>query len=1185
MTNDTRRVPDQAADGFELPATEAMPVVPGLPATGPGADGATAGDANAVAAESFSTNPAATGSISGAGGAARASGAAGAAGVVTAAGTAGAAGAPDAADAAAGAISRGGRYRIEGLLGEGGMGRVFRAHDVRLDRTVAIKVLAASDRAAAARLTREAQLQARVEHPNVAKIYETGEAEGVRYIVMQLIPGRPLSELAAAMSVEQRVRITQRVAEGLHEAHRLGLVHGDVKPSNVLVVAEADGSWHPYVLDFGIARELAAPAATLATGIAGTPAYMAPEQARGEPLDRRTDVYALGVTLYRLLSGKLPFSDRGSIETLARVLDDEPQPLRQVASHVAPDLEAIVMKCLEKVPARRYATARALADDLVRFLDGEPVLARRQTLLYRAAKKARKNRALVGVSAAAVVAVLAASGWAVRERLQTARRAAIAQRFGREEERFEWALRATHELPLHDTSPERGTVRAAIERLDREVQGLPPALRAPGDAAIGRGYVALGDDAPARRHLERAWRAGYRAPELAYTLGLTLVHAYQEELARARLTRDEAERRLAIEAANRRWRDPALDYLRSSRAGDLVASEYLEALLAYLAGNAAETRHKTQAAIARLPWLYEALALEAQSWRATADLARDEAGRSAAQAHAVAALEGAVRLGGSDARNYVGLCETEIDRLQTAVFGPGLGTQELCDRAVGACDAALRSEPQLAAALVRKAEVLALQAGFELEHGADPEPRLRQAEAAARAAVRLRDELAEPYRALAGVFSLRARALRMHGGDVQPALNAAIASLDQALARDPNDWQSLAALGSALDQRGMQEYEHGGEATNSFAASAAALQKSAALEPRLYTTAYSLGRAYGDWGEYITGTGKDPSAVQQRAIAAYRRAIELKPDYAQAYNSLGAIFSFRASQPRTGDQPLALLANAEAALRKAIEIQPSYANPRFNLGVVYREMGHIDSESGRDPWPRLEQAIAAFQDGLRLNPKIFFAYLEMGRIYVYGGDYDVSHHRSPADAARQAVSLAAESLVAQPEDFMALKTRGEARLLLASWAVDQRRSPADALALAVADFERAAKANVKDFGVYELLGQASLLAARACLAAARPADPQIEAGLRQVAHGRQVAGEDQSGLLQIQGELYLLRAQSTGAAPPRAAAAQQAVAAFAAAVRLRPTLGPQIAPDLATARRIAADPQKPAAGGTPLDRS
>jgi serine/threonine-protein kinase len=216
MANDALDGPDPAADGCQLPATQAMPVVPRAAELEPDA-AARPREAGAPPDATAVDSPAA----------------------------AHAADTATAADAAAQAIAATGRFRIDELLGEGGMGRVFRAHDKRLRRTVAIKVLAAFDAAASARLAREARLQARVEHPNVAKVYETGETQGVRYIVMQFIPGRPLGEVAAAMSLEQKVRVAQRVAEGLHEAHRLGLVHGDVKPGNVLVVAEADGAAHP----------------------------------------------------------------------------------------------------------------------------------------------------------------------------------------------------------------------------------------------------------------------------------------------------------------------------------------------------------------------------------------------------------------------------------------------------------------------------------------------------------------------------------------------------------------------------------------------------------------------------------------------------------------------------------------------------------------------------------------------------------------------------------------------------------------------------------------------------------------------------------------------------------------------------------------------------------------------------
>jgi predicted Ser/Thr protein kinase len=1077
--------------------------------------------------------------------------------------------------AVAAAISEAGRYRVEEVLGEGGMGRVFRAHDLQLDRTVAIKILAIDDSRAHERFAREAQLQARVEHPNVAKVHETGVIADTPYIVMQYIPGRPLGSLSGEMSIEQQVRIVQRVAEGIHEAHRLGLVHGDIKPANVLVVRQAANSWHPYVLDFGIAREIAGTGTAPAGAVTGTPAYMAPEQVRGEPLDRRTDVYALGVTLYRLLSGKLPFTDRSSILLLPEVVHEEAPPLRKVAPQVSPDLEAIVMKCLDASPARRYPTARSLADDLVRYLDGEPVLARRQTFTYRTGTRIRKNRLLVGVSAVALLGIAVASGWALRERLQSARRTEVAERFGRQEERFEWTLRASNELPLHDTTPERDAVRAAIERLAREVADLPGTLRPPGDAAIGRGYLALGDEGAARGRLERAWKAGYRSPEVAYSLGLTLVHGYEEALARGRAARDAEQRRLALDDANRQLREPASLYLRASRGGDLVASEYLEALLFYLAGDFPATLQKVKAALTRFPWLSEALALEGQTWRALADRATDEAQRTAALGHAEEALGRAVQLSASDARHRLGLCEIEIERLRNVVFGSGNGTQELGAKAIDACDAALRADPQLMPALVRKTDALTLLAGFDLEHAGDPETRLRQAEAAAQAALHQRGDQAALHRALADIWNVRARALRMHGGDVASALTPAIGNLNWALRLDPTDWQSLAALGTAFGQKGVQDWEHSGNAAASFAASADSLHKAIALEPRLYTLYYQLGRTYGDWGEFLAGAGKDPSAVQRQALAAYRQALKIKPDYAQAYNSMGAVLFFQASQPPPGVDPMPLLAAAVGVFQEAIALQPDFANPRFNLGLIYREMGAKRVERGIDPWPDLNRAIASFREGIRLNPKIFFAYLEMGRIYQVGAEWELSQHHSPEAAVAVAVRLHNQTLAMQPGDFMALKERGTARMRLAEWEVQQHRSSDASLALAMADFQAAAKANTNDFGVYELIAFAQLVAAEG--KQSRQLDPSAEigAGLAAVAQGKKLSTIEEGGLLQVEGALELVRAETSTDPATRKTAAERSLAAYGAFLRLRPLVKTELEPKLARARLIASGAPTP----------
>ena len=176
-----------------------------------------------------------------------------------------------------------GRYRELQRLGSGGMATVYRAYDPGLDRVIALKLLLHEDPVHAERLLLEARAQARIQHEHVCPIYEAGVEGGRPYIAMRLVDGLPLSSLADTLTLEQKLKLMKEVAEGVHAAHRVGLVHRDLKPSNIMVERTADGGWHAYVLDFGLAREVAAPGLTQTGVVLGTPWYMSPEQARGEP--------------------------------------------------------------------------------------------------------------------------------------------------------------------------------------------------------------------------------------------------------------------------------------------------------------------------------------------------------------------------------------------------------------------------------------------------------------------------------------------------------------------------------------------------------------------------------------------------------------------------------------------------------------------------------------------------------------------------------------------------------------------------------------------------------------------------------------------------------------------------------------------------------------------------------------
>jgi serine/threonine protein kinase len=292
------------------------------------------------------------------------------------------------------------RYRIEGFIGRGGMATVHRGTDQVLDRTVAIKILAeplARDPTFLERFRREAQAAAGLSHPGVVSVFDTGSDDGIHYIVMELLEGRTLQEITRAggsVLPDRAVEIAEAVCAALGAAHGQGLVHRDIKPANIMIAP--DGSVK--VMDFGIARAVTSNTLTQTAMTLGTATYFSPEQARGEPVDARSDLYSLGVVLYEMLIGRPPFEAESPLAVAYQHVREAPRPPSSLNADVSPALEAVVMRAMAKNPAARYQTAEEMRQGLQRALTaegGEPteaIPALRTAVLSRPAVPPRRRQ-------------------------------------------------------------------------------------------------------------------------------------------------------------------------------------------------------------------------------------------------------------------------------------------------------------------------------------------------------------------------------------------------------------------------------------------------------------------------------------------------------------------------------------------------------------------------------------------------------------------------------------------------------------------------------------------------------------------------------------------------------------------------------------------------------------------------
>lgn len=942
-------------------------------------------------------------------------------------------------------------YRDLRFVAEGGMGRVFKAYDPSLKRPVALKFLRRDDPDMAARFVQEAQHQAMVEHPRICRVYEVGEWEGQSYIAMQYVEGETLDAAIPRLSLGEKVQVMESVAEAIHAAHHARLIHRDLKPANIMVARRGD-ALEATILDFGLAKGLDAEGLTQHGLAMGSVHYMAPEQVRGhhDRINRRTDVYGLGATLHKVLTGEAPFAAFEGIEVFRRTVETDVPPLRQLVPDLPRDLDTLTRKCLEKDPARRYESALAVAEDLRRWREGEPILARKPTLPYLALKWARRHKLVVAVGGAALLGLLALGGIALGTASSARARVRHAQHFGQEAERIEALLRYSHLLPPHDVRPERAQARARMAALEAEARRGGRLAAGPAAYALGRSHLALGDQEQARKLLERAWSSGLHTPELALALGRVLAADYQRALDLARALpskelREARERELALEL-----RDPALARLKEGASAALEAPAYHEALVAFMGGQWEAAQAKSREAVAATPWLFEAKRLEGEALLARARAARAPTEALALLEQADGAFEAARRLGPSDPATALSRVQVLSERVSVELGSgaPAETTLAHCREAVAQArivqpDGGL-APIHLARALTRWAElrpprdpatqavyreitalseearalaprepaVLAIHIPILMvlgsrqfrELGQDPMPLYGKAQDLAREAQRQHPQ--EPiFTALLASACMRRMTWEINAGLAPWAtFEEGLAQARPLLDQFPDIAGSYQLLATLWIERAEYERCHGMDPRPSVAAALDALANATTRGLRFKNPGWSEGDAHLIRGQYLLATQGTGEADFIQAAESYRRVLDANPSYFATYNALAEVALGRAhiilEQNR---DPAILLGEAEGHLAQLGNHSSNPGQTDYLHGLAALLRGRQRLRIGANPardWIRATTAFrrAGEQSGLA---KGFAGEAEVrARIYRHGGrEQDRTQARAAARRA------------------------------------------------------------------------------------------------------------------------------------------------------------------------------------------
>ncbi|MHC5019485.1 MAG: protein kinase domain-containing protein, partial [Planctomycetota bacterium] len=932
-------------------------------------------------------------------------------------------------------IAQIGGYTVIEELGRGGMGVVFKAKHPKLPRHVAIKMIsqdAGASEEQVARFQREAESAAKLAaHPNIVGVQDIGEDDGILYLVMDLVEGTPLDELAyeGELTAEQVADIGEQMAKALHHAHSHGILHRDVKPSNILVTDDLEAR----LTDFGLAKahdDARLTRITVSGQLLGTPAYMPPEQAKGEELDVRADIYSLGATMYEALSGEPPFVGESVYTVIGQVLKKDAPPLRKIHKHIPRELETIVLTCLQKELDDRYPSAKALQDDLRRFRTGGQIKARSSIVHPGLIRRAKKNPLPVAVGVLAILSATLGGALLLGE---------------------DAAKVKETEAAITETTEEREVTEKAGELAAAYMDCTKPTVE----------QMQL---------LEDHWH-GVAIPEAERTAALAAIRTVAK----------------ATWGQNKSVRLPQAWYA-MARFFSGAEDKGLTALQKAMDHEAAKTDPFPRVFWARVQLARYAKGLQLPSFSIGAkevvlyDLEESEE-LAGFRESALAALRAAVDVPawndleqGKEYRTFAKAAEYLADRkydraaeaLDALIDDPVLGANALAMQ--GLAYYADHKFAQSAAAYERVAQRGWVQAMHSAgmgrlcaavtrrQQGGDPVPLFEQALENFGNALRADPKRLDTLNSRAICHWARGLYEQGLGEDPTGHLDKAVADWEANLALDPgniaiqvNRGNGLAAKADYLTRRNRPE------ADAAHQAAVAAYGDAARSAPTNANALASHAAALTDYGFYLQDQRRDPIPVWTQARERFTKALQYKPDLFKALADRGnlllrwgqLLINARRSERARG---FAMVTSAVTDLTEAIAAKPAAIHVYKNRGDAYNTLGLELSAQRKDPVPTYQRAIRDFTKVLQAFPRDWEVLRSRG-----GANTNMAHALLDAGADPNEAFRAGDAdldtlLDARPDDMLGREFRGHCNKGWSTWLGRRGAFAKEQLESAIADY-------------------------------------------------------------------------------------------------------------------------------------